>query len=146
MTTQSRATLHPILWEEKLRQWSQTLSPLSIGMALTTLLREVTPADGHPLLVAIAQQYSQPDAQRRWQIFEDAKTLGFSTPVGVLALAQFWSAGSMSPDGLPPVYPEPQLSAQMLHCALVMLTVQLAESPVDGVSELIARYAMLEVA
>lgn len=133
-------------WEETLRQWSLTLPPVMLGLRLTALLREVMPTTFHSLLDAIAQQYRQPEEKQRWQILEQAKKLGFSTPVGALALSQFWSHGSMSPDGLEPVYPEPELSPQMLHCALVMLVAQLAENPTDGVRQLIARSAMLEVA
>ncbi|EMF07043.1 DUF6931 family protein [Serratia marcescens] len=132
------------IWEHTLRQWSQTFYPQALGIRLTLLLRDVMPAATHPLLEAIEQQYRQPDDQRRWQIFEQAQTLGFSSPVGALALSQFWSHGSMSPDELPPVYPEPQLSEQMLHCVLVMTAAQLAETPADGVHQLMARSAMLE--
>ncbi|WP_330984092.1 MULTISPECIES: DUF6931 family protein [Enterobacterales] len=132
-------------WEDDLRHWARTLPPLMLGLRLTALLREVMPTTTHSLLDTIARQYRQPEEGRRWQLFEQAKTLGFSTPIGALALSQFWSHGSMSPDGLPPVYPEPELSPQMMHCALVMLAAQLAENPADGVSQLIARSAMLEV-
>lgn len=132
-------------WEDDLRHWAQTLSPLMLGLRLTALLREVMPTTAHSLLDTIAQQYRHPEESRRWQLFEQAKTLGFSTPIGALVLSQFWSHGSMSPDSLPPVYPEPELSPHMMHCALVMLAAQLAESPADGVNQLIARSAMLEV-
>ncbi|WP_336213741.1 DUF6931 family protein [Enterobacter sp. P82] len=133
-------------WEETLRQWAQRLSPLALGKRLTMLMQSIASEHEKPLLAAISQQYHQPEEQRRWQIFAQAEALGFSTPVGALALSQFLSHGSMAPDGLAPVYPEPQLSSQMLHCALVMLTTQLAENPVDGVRLLIERSYALEVA
>ncbi|CNK96827.1 Uncharacterised protein [Yersinia enterocolitica] len=133
-------------WEETLRQWAQGFSPLALGIKLTTLLQDVTPASEKPLLEAIAQQYHQPADQCRWQIFAQAEALGFSTPIGALALSQFLSHGSMSPDELPPVYPDPQLTSQMLYCALVLFVTQLAESPVEGVRLLIDRSTALEVA
>jgi len=133
------------LWEETLRQWAQTFSPPVLGMRLTALLRQITSDDLHPLLEAIAQEYRQPEDERRWQIFDQAKALDFSSPIGALALSQFWSHGSMSPEGLPPVYPQAQLSVQMLHCALVTLAAQLAENPAEGACQLIARSTTLEV-
>lgn len=146
MTPHTSAPSDSAPWEETLRQWAQGFSPLTLGVTVTALLRGVAPDRDKPLLEAIAQQYHQPEEQRRWQIFAQAEALGFSTPAGALALSQFLSHGSMAPEGLAPVYPEPQLSTQMLHCALVMLVTQLAESPVDGVRLLIARSAALEVA
>ena len=133
------------LWEETLKEWAQDFSPSELGIRLTALLRDVTPDILHPLLEAIAKQYRQPEDERRWQIFEQAKLLDFSSPVGALVLSQFWSHGSMSPEGLPPVYPEQQLSVQMLHCALVTLAAQLAENPADGLRQLIARSTTVEV-
>ncbi|MGN7915237.1 DUF6931 family protein [Enterobacter sp. 22466] len=146
MTPHTSAPSDSVAWEESLRQWAQGFSSHTLGITLTALMRSVMPDREKPLLEVIAQQYQQPEEQRRWQIFAQAEMLGFSTPVGALALSQFLSRGSMAPDGLAPVYPEPQLSAQMLHCALVMLVTQLAESPVDGVRLLIERSAALEVA
>jgi hypothetical protein len=50
----------------------------------------------------------------------------------------------MSPEGLSPIYPDPHLSSQMLHCALVMSAMLLAEDPAEGVGQLIARSALME--
>lgn len=132
-------------WEEALRQWALRFTPQTLGIRLCALLRKVTPASLHPLLEAIAQCYHQPDDTQRWAIFEQAQAVGFTTPVGALALSLFWSQGSMSPEGLEPVYPDPQLSPQMLHCALVMYVTRLAESPVDGVRQLLAHGTASEV-
>lgn len=145
MTTSPLNIFDDCQWEAHLRQWAQMLSPGALGLKLAIMLRDLTPPNGQPLLDLMIQQYHQPDDARRRQIFELAKTYGFCTPVGTLALAQFWSAGSMSQDGLPPVYPEPHLSPQMLYCTLVMLVSQLADNPADGVRQLFKNSATLEV-
>lgn len=68
-----------------------------------------------------------PDEDLRWKIFEQAQTLGFSHRVGATGLSLFWSQGSMTAEGLEPVYPEPHLFGQMLLCALKLVCVRLSE-------------------
>lgn len=68
-----------------------------------------------------------PDEELRWKIFEQAQTLGFSHRVGATGLSLFWSQGSMTAEGLEPVYPESHLSGQMLLCALKLVCVRLSE-------------------
>lgn len=145
---QSRSLSQQLLasgqWEEALKLWAEALSPQALGMRLATLMQEVTPASHHALLKAIADGYRQPDDTVRWQIFEGAKKVGFSTPVGALALSLFWSYGSMTPPEREPVYPDPALSPRLLHCALVMLVAQLADAPAEGVKILFSRCAAME--
>ncbi len=58
-----------------------------------------------------------------------------------LALSLFWSQGSMSPEGLEAVYPEPHLSTGMLRCALLMLATRNADNPADGTRHLLMQWA-----
>ncbi|WP_312414933.1 DUF6931 family protein [Pseudescherichia sp.] len=133
-------------WEEVLKQWAQGFSTQALGLRLAALMQEVMPASCHALLASISSGYRQPDDAVRWHVFEQGKKMGFSTPVGALALSLFWSYGSMTPPEREPVYPDPQLSPQLLHCALVMLVTQLADAPVEGVKILFARCAAKEEA
>ncbi len=132
-------------WEEALKCWAHSLPVNRLGSQLVALLRETVPTSLHPLLSEMNQQFSQYDNARRWRIFEQAQSQDLSSPTGALALSLFWANGSMSPDDLPPVYPEPQLSSQMLECALVMLAVELGEPPVEGARHLIQRCLPKEV-
>lgn len=121
-------------WEEALQLWSQQFDFKTIVNQLTALLRRFASTETLPLLDDITRYARQPDEMLRWRIFEQAKDLGFNTPAGALALSLFWSQGSMSPPELEPVYPDPQLSPQLLNCALMMCACQLSESPAEGVS------------
>jgi hypothetical protein len=47
-----------------------------------------------------------------------AEAAGPATAAGCLALAAFWSGGSMAPAGLPEVTPPPELTAKMVLAAL----------------------------
>ncbi|AIR61117.1 hypothetical protein LH23_10695 [Cedecea neteri] len=126
-------------WEEALHQWTYSFPVSQLGIQLVSLLREITPADIHPLLGEMHQQYCQYDNARRWRIFEQAQKQELNTPTGALALSLFWASGSMSPDDLPAVYPDPKLASQMLNCAVVMLAVGLGENPVEGTRNLMMR-------
>ncbi|NIF32448.1 hypothetical protein F3J29_09885 [Enterobacter sp. Cy-643] len=124
-------------WQNSLLELAQNFAPLTQAPKLIALLRQVTQPDLHALLDDIALQYREPSNERRWPLFERASAAGFSTLPGALALSQFWATGSMSPDGLEPVYPDPQMSPQILHSLLVILAIQLAENPAEGASQLI---------
>ncbi|MEZ2578325.1 DUF6931 family protein [Buttiauxella ferragutiae] len=122
-------------WEEAIRVWMTSLPVPVLALKLAEQLRNTQPPDTHHLLEAIYKWYHQPEETLRWEIFEQAKEVGFSTPSGALALSLFWSQGSMSPAGLEPIYPDLQLSGQMLHCALVMHIAHLADTPVESVRQ-----------
>lgn len=131
-------------WEEVLTVWVQQTEPRTLGLWLLGRLREM----GQPaqLLDEMQRWYAEPDEKLRWQIFHHGEIQGFDTPVGALALSLFWSQGSMSPEGLEPVYPEPHLSAQMRRCVLLMLATRNTDSPADGTRHLLAQWARQEKA
>lgn len=126
-------------WEAALQQWAQAFPLKVVGIQLAAFMREAMPAAGSALLEAIERGFQQPDDGVRWQVFEQAKKVGFSTPVGALGLSLFWAYGSMTPAEQEPVYPDPALSPRLMYCALVMLAVQLAEDPVEGATLLFSR-------
>lgn len=96
----------------------------------------------------IAQWLREPDEALRWRIFQHGNLLGFSSPLGALALSLFWSQGSMTPTGLDAVYPDPELSPAMLLCSLKSSCLMLAieEAPLVGARALMAQLQKCEVA
>lgn len=130
--------------EDFLLRWEKSIPPKKLGPRLAKILKELLSQDFHSLLEDISNGYSQPENELRWKIFEQAKLIGFSTSAGTLALAFFWSTGSMSPIGLTPVYPDPELSSKMLHCVVIMCCCLLSENPLDGIEKLLSHPAMQE--
>ena len=55
---------------------------------------------------------------------EAAEATHFETAAGWVALAAFWSEGSMAPIGLPDVFPDERLTGQAITGALLMAAVQ----------------------
>lgn len=127
-------------WMDELDHWVRQAEPRALSLWLVGRLRTITHSDGLPLLDEICRWYAHPDEQLRWQIFHHAESQGFDTPAGSLALSLFWSQGSMSPEGLAPVYPEPHLSGEMLRCVLLMLAAQSADNPAEGFHHLLAQW------
>jgi hypothetical protein len=97
------------------------------------------------LLEDMCLWYRKPDDVLRWQIMNKAKLTGLTTPAGALAISLFLSQGSLSPDGLEPVYANPALSPQMLHSALVMFVLQLADRPAEGMPRFCELWAREEI-
>ncbi|ECT5252910.1 hypothetical protein ATT74_25340 [Salmonella enterica subsp. enterica serovar Panama] len=128
----------PRMWETELKNWEQTMSQQELGLHLSFILHKFVQPELHPILEDITKCFQYPEDTLRWEIFEKAQTLGFDTPTGALALALFWSHGSMSPEGLEPVYPDPSLVPQMLHCVSVMCVTKFAEIPEHGTQLLIS--------
>lgn len=131
-------------WEICLIEWSRHLPLKNQGVRISEFLKEFMPSELHPILADISQCYLYPEDELRWKIFNEAQQIGFSTPVGALALACFWLNGSMSPIGLEPIYPDTHLSHHMIHCVLVMCANLLAEIPTDGVHHLLSHHSMIE--
>lgn len=127
-------------WEETLTRLAKHAEPQTLSFWLINCLRHITPPANAHLLDEMQSWYTQPDEKLRWQIFHHAETLGFDTPVGALALSLFWSRGSMSPEGLEPVYPEPHLSAEMRRCVLLMLATHDCDNPAEGTRRLLAQW------
>lgn len=128
-------------WEEVLTRWVKQAEPRALSLWLLGRLRRCEPPSSAPLLDDMQRWVAVPDEKLRWQIFHHAEILGFDTPAGALALSLFWSQGSMSPEGLEPVYPGPHLSAGMLRCALLMLATRNADNPADGTRHLLMQWA-----
>lgn len=133
-------------WEEALTLWVQQTPQQALNRWLITCLRKLNCPDSAPLLEKMQHWYAQPEEKLRWQIFNDAEILGFDTPAGALALSLFWSQGSMSPEGLEPVYPEPHLSGKMSQCVLLMLATQNSDNVVASTAHLLTQWANQEKA
>lgn len=133
-------------WEETLTLLVQRAEPQGLCLWLLRCLRLIAHPASAQLLDEMQRWYAQPDEKLRWQIFRHAEILGFDTPAGALALSLFWSQGSMSPEGLEPVYPEPHLSAEMRRCVLLMLATHNTDNPADGARRLLEQWAHQEKA
>jgi hypothetical protein len=70
----------------------------------------LTPVD-HDALGAAARWSLEPNERHRRQAEKDGRTAGAGSAAGVLALAAFWSGGSMTPANLPVVKPPDHLTA-----------------------------------
>lgn len=127
-------------WEEVLALWVQQTTTRTLGLWLIGCLRDIGQYTSGQLLDEMQRWYAEPNEKLRWQIFHRAEIHGFDTLAGALALSLFWSQGSMSPEGLEPVYPEPRLSAQMLHCVLLMLASLHTDNPADGTRYLLTQW------
>ena len=133
-------------WEEALTLWVQQASPRALSLWLIRILRGSAQPATASLLDEMQRWYAEPDEKLRWQIFHHADTLGFETPAGALALSLFWSQGSMSPEGLEPVYPQPHLSPEMRRCVLLMLAAGDPETPAEGTRQLLTQWIHQEKA
>jgi len=128
-------------WEDVLTRWVKQAEPLALSLWLLSGVRCIEHTASAQLLDEMQRWYAEPDEKLRWQIFYHAEVLGFDTPAGALALSLFWSQGSMSPEGLEPVYPEPHLSGEMRRCVLLMLATRNTDNPADGTRRLLAQWA-----
>jgi hypothetical protein len=77
---------------------------------VTARASELTPAHADCLERAIAWAYAPDEAKRR-ACMEAAENLNFEGAAAYAALSVFWSGGSMAPEGMPEVPPDPSLSA-----------------------------------
>jgi hypothetical protein len=71
---------------------------------------ELAPPDADCLGLAIAWAY-EPDEGKRRACMAAAERLNFEGAAAYAALSVFWSGGSMAPEGMPDVPPDPSLCA-----------------------------------
>ncbi|MCL4205423.1 MAG: FHA domain-containing protein [Pirellulaceae bacterium] len=89
------------------------------GCVRSVLEETAKPADQAALDAAEAWA-AQPDETKRRAAADAAKACNNSGPAASVALAAFWSEGSLAPPNLPPVPPPPTATAQSLAAALMM--------------------------
>jgi hypothetical protein len=77
---------------------------------VTTRGNPLSPADADCLERAIAWTY-EPDEAKRRACMAAAEGMNFEGAAAYAALSVFWSGGSMAPEGMPEVPPDPSLSA-----------------------------------
>ncbi len=70
---------------------------------------------------AVSAWLDDPGESQRRAAMRAADASGYSGPLSWIALAVFWSGGSIAPPELPEVEPEPQLCGQGVNAALLML-------------------------
>ncbi|RJT36255.1 DUF6931 family protein [Rahnella woolbedingensis] len=133
-------------WEKSLTLWVEHVKSHELSLWLLKRIVALQHEGSTSLLGEMQRWYVEPEEKLRWKVFYHAEKLGFDTPAGALALSLFWSQGSMSPEGLEPVYPEPHLSGLMLRCVLVMLAALDTDSPARGAAGLLTQWFHQEIA
>ncbi|MGQ6550911.1 hypothetical protein KGP17_22585 [Serratia sp. JSRIV001] len=126
-------------WEQALQLWTEQVAPARLCVWLAEIVALEQASDGQ-LLDQIRRWPVQKSDALRWRIFHLAEAQGFDTPAGALGLSLFWSEGSMSPEGLEPIFPVPQLSRQMCHCMLLMWVIQSIDNPDEGARNLLTQW------
>ena len=93
-----------------------------------------TPAkeSGGRVLAAVEDWLDKPSEEGRRKAREDADAIGLESPEGVLAMAVFFSGGSITPKGTPDVEPPP-FACQKLVAGAVKLAV-VGEAPDQAAS------------
>lgn len=84
-----------------------------------TLDDDLTPPQRQALETAIAWSHDRTEENRR-AAEQGAQQVGTGTPAGWVALAAFWSEGSLAPAGLAEVAPGPALTSRAITAALLM--------------------------
>lgn len=80
------------------------------------------PAPQLAALEAVRQWLAEPGDQHRRACWTASETSGLDTAAGLVALAVYFSEGSLSPEGLPPVAPAPHLAADTAANAMTLAT------------------------
>jgi hypothetical protein len=73
---------------------------------------------------AAAKWVLEPTEENRRAAEAAANAAGLATPAGSLALAAFWSGGSITPPNLPAVAPKPHMTPRAIAAALRLASVQ----------------------
>lgn len=79
---------------------------------------------------AAAQWAAEPDESRRRAAEARAAAAGYAGPGGTLALAAFWSDGSLAPEGAAEVEPDERLTSRGVSVAL--LTAAYMDDPIEA--------------
>lgn len=132
-------------WEEGVARWVEdTPAERLIAWLLTGI--QATPGGQDKEVMQCVEEIRRWLAGRdddcRWRIFQQAETLGFSSPAGAVGLAVFWLGGSMTPAQYEPVYAEKHLVPLMLNTAIKLLSIgQAADNPpFTGAEQLWSRW------
>lgn len=83
---------------------------------------EMTPASSAALQTAVRWVQDPSEANRR-ATEGPGQSAGLEDPAGCLAMAAFWSGGSMTPPHLPPVAPPPFITGRLVGGALLLASV-----------------------
>lgn len=119
------------LLEDAVRVVAAILAPReSVWWAWMTV-RAATPDDAAQeitdALSVIERWLREPSDPNRRAAFSAGEAADLSTPVGCVALATFFSGGSIAPPEVEPVYPPPHLASRLLAAAIFLSSV--AEAP-----------------
>jgi hypothetical protein len=98
--------------------------PVAIRWALDCLIaagQGTLSPQQHACVDAVAAWLDDPGESQRRAAMQAAEASEYSGPASWIALAVFWSGGSIAPPELPEVLPEPQLCGQGVNAALLML-------------------------
>ena len=136
-------------WEEGVVSWVNDAPQEKLIAWLLTMIQMTAAGQDKEVMQCVAdirRWLTGRDDDCRWRIFQQAETLGFSTPAGAVGLAVFWLGGSMTPAEFEPVYAEPHLVPLMLNTAIKLLSIGLAAEnpPFTGAEQLWSRWSVVQ--
>jgi hypothetical protein len=82
------------------------------------------PSEMAAALQAAIQWVRDPSEAHRKAAQRPGEAAGLPNPAGAVAMAVFWSGGSMTPDSLPPVPPPPGLTPRTIAAAVLSAVAQ----------------------
>jgi hypothetical protein len=88
--------------------------------AVEPVLNPAPPAPHAEALATAKRWVTEPTESHRRQAWSAAEAAGFDNPAGMIALAVFFSGGSLSPPDLPPVPPAGHLTGDTVANALTL--------------------------
>lgn len=127
--------LAPAQWVDQLkRDGDLRLAARVIGLALprmeaiawaASVLREVIDQDTLPparrlLLDGTMRWLDDPTDEHRWSVHNSAESSDDDWPEKLLALAVFFSGGSIGPEGIDPILPAPFLTGELVSGAILL--------------------------
>jgi uncharacterized protein DUF6931 len=89
-------------------------------LCLWELYRPQPPAAADAALHAAVRWLREPTETHRRQAEAAGQTAGMNQPAGLVALAAFYSGGSITPPGQPEVAPKPELTGKLIATALLL--------------------------
>jgi hypothetical protein len=108
-------------------------------MCARTTAGESAPPEAVAALSAVEKWLREPTDQNRRAAMEAGESADLATPAGCVALATFFSGGSIAPPGVDPVAPPPFVSGKTLATAILISAVvrepELGEKKLKGFLE-----------
>ncbi len=116
------------------------------AMCLWQSRRPQMSAPAEATLQAIVQWVLEPDEDKRYLVREKSRVVKATEPVSALAMALFFSGGSISKPGLPEVEPDSDATADMVAKTLRLVAMRVPDYRLDDAYQQFLRIGMEIVA